>query len=236
VTERARHDPSRLIASGRSADVFDLGDDRVLRRLRAGDVPECEVVAMRAVRACGFPVPEVYEVDGPDMVLERIEGRSMLDELGARPWRVRRIGRQLAELHLRLRTVPPPDELPGKEPREALVHDDLHPDNVILSPEGPVVIDWEGAEAGPSDRDAATFWLLAVVAEPDDVDWYLRPLLGLVRRQLVAAFLSVAGTPRPETVDAVCADRLDDRNMRDTEKARIVEFRARHGTPRTDVV
>jgi aminoglycoside phosphotransferase (APT) family kinase protein len=236
VTERARHDPSRLIASGRSADVFDLGDDRVLRRLRAGDVPECEVVAMRAVRACGFPVPEVYEVDGPDMVLERIEGRSMLDELGARPWRVRRIGRQLAELHLLLRTVPPPDELPGKEPREALVHDDLHPDNVILSPEGPVVIDWEGAEAGPSDRDAATFWLLAVVAEPDDVDWYLRPLLGLVRRQLVAAFLSVAGTPRPETVDAVCADRLDDRNMRDTEKARIVEFRTRHGTPRTDVV
>jgi aminoglycoside phosphotransferase (APT) family kinase protein len=223
-----------LVASGRSADVYDIGDGRVVRRLRKGVVPEHEVIAMRAARSHGVPVPEVFEVDGPDMVLERIEGRSMLDELRARPWRVRRIGRQLAELHLQLRAVPPPDELAGTEPRESLVHDDLHPDNVILGPGGPVAIDWEGAEAGPFDRDAATFWLLAVVAEPDDVDWYLRPLLGLVRRQLVAAFLGVAGTPRSETVDAVCADRLDDANLRDTEKARIGEFRLRHGTPVQD--
>ena len=231
MTERGGPDPSRLIASGRSADVYDIGDGRVLRRLRGGEVPECEVIAMRAARAHGVPVPEVYEVDGADMVLERIEGRSMLDELKARPWRVRRLGRQLAELHLQLRAVPPPAELAGAEPREALVHDDLHPDNVIMAPAGPVVIDWEGAEAGPFDRDAATFWLLAVVAEPDDVGWHLRPLLGFVRRQLVAAFLAVAGTPRPETVDTVCADRSNDRNMRETEKARIAEFRVRHGTP-----
>jgi aminoglycoside phosphotransferase (APT) family kinase protein len=235
VTEGARHDSSRLIASGRSADVYDIGDGRVLRRLREGVVPEGEVVAMREARSHGVPVPEVYEVDGADMVLERIDGRSMLDELGARPWRVRRIGRQLAELHLQLRAVPPPDELAGSEPRESLVHDDLHPGNVILARTGPVAIDWEGAGAGPADRDAATFWLLAVVAEPDDVDWYLRPVLGLVRRRLVASFLAVAGTPRPETVDAVCADRLEDRNMRSTEKARIVEFRQRHGTPPREV-
>jgi aminoglycoside phosphotransferase (APT) family kinase protein len=236
VTEGARHNPTRLIASGRSADVYELGDGRVLRRLRTGAVPEREVVAMRAARSHGVPVPDVHEVDGADMVLERIDGRSMLDELGARPWRVRRLGRQLAELHLQLRAVPPPDELAGTEPRESLVHDDLHPGNVILSPSGPVAIDWEGATTGPFDRDAATFWLLAVVAEPDDIDWYLRPVVGLVRRQLVAAFLGVTGTPRPETVDAVCADRLEDRNMRETEKARIVEFRRRHGTVGTDLV
>ena len=32
---------------------------------------------------------------------------------------------------------------------DRVLHIDLHPENVIISPAGPVVIDWSGASAGP---------------------------------------------------------------------------------------
>lgn len=219
--------PGPLIAGGRSADVYDLGGGRVLRRVRSGPVSEHEVLAMRAARDGGVPVPEVYDVDGADMVLERVIGPVMIDELERRPWAVRRLGRELAALHVTLRAVPAPDGLRGDGP--VLVHNDLHPGNVLLTADGPVVIDWEGATAGPADRDAAVMWLLAETADVDDLSWWLRPIVGLVRRQLVAAFMEMAGRPSVATVDAVCADRLADRNTRAGERARIAAFHERNG-------
>ena len=40
---------------------------------------------MRHVRANGFPVPEVFDVDGTDVVMERLDGVTMVDDLTARP-------------------------------------------------------------------------------------------------------------------------------------------------------
>lgn len=224
----------RVLASGRSADILDVGNGRVVRRRRNGPIAGSEVRAMSVARAHGFPAPEVVRVEGTDMEMERVAGRSMLDELGARPWRARSIGRRLGELHLLLRRVPPPDDLPGDEPREALVHNDLHPGNVIVSPNGPVVIDWEGASTGPADRDVAVVWLLSSIADVDGLAWYLRPFVGVVRRRMLAGLLATTGVPRPETVDAVCASRLSDPNMRDHERERIRRFRERHGLARSD--
>src|SRR6266496_1810632 len=84
------------LASGRDADVFDLGDGRVLRRYRAsstspGGKPktsEHEVAIMRFVREQGYPVPAVHAVNGIDMVMDRVDGRTMLKDLGSRPWMV----------------------------------------------------------------------------------------------------------------------------------------------------
>ena len=37
---------------------------------------------MRYVRERGYPVPAVYAVSGPDMVMERVDGPTMLKDLG----------------------------------------------------------------------------------------------------------------------------------------------------------
>jgi aminoglycoside phosphotransferase (APT) family kinase protein len=37
---------------------------------------------------------------------------------------------------------------------------DLHPENVILSEGGPVVIDWTNAEAGKPELDVAMAWVI----------------------------------------------------------------------------
>jgi aminoglycoside phosphotransferase (APT) family kinase protein len=225
--------PGALIARGRSADIFEYGDGKVLRRLRDGrTIADAEPTVMRAVRAAGFPVPEVFDVDGGDMVIERVAGIDMVNGIQRRPWRVRRYGRILADLHRRLSDIPcGSEDVPqGYGVREVYVHGDLHPMNVILTDHGPVVIDWEGARVGPRDADVAITWMLMEIAEVDDVPWHLRPIVRLVRAQLLGAFLQGVAKPSKQTISAVCDFRLDrDRNMRPAEQARIREFKRRHG-------
>jgi hypothetical protein len=79
----------KLIAAGRASEIFDLGDGRVLRRFRAGGDPEREALVMRHARANGYPVPRVLEVAADSLVLERIDGPTMLADLWRRPWKLR---------------------------------------------------------------------------------------------------------------------------------------------------
>ena len=82
--------PGPLIAAGREAEIFDLGDGRVLRRYRRGGSPEREALAMAHARDHGFPAPRVFDSDERGLVLERIDGGSMLVDLRRRPWLLRR--------------------------------------------------------------------------------------------------------------------------------------------------
>ena len=61
--------------------------------------------------------------------------------------------RVIGDLHARLHAIPFGDA--------RLVHFDLHPDNVLLGPYGPVLIDWTNARGGDPDADVALTWLIA---------------------------------------------------------------------------
>jgi aminoglycoside phosphotransferase (APT) family kinase protein len=113
---------------------------------------------MTHLAACGYPVPQVYEITDTDMVLERLTGPTMLDVLAQRPWRVRSLGRVLGGLHDRLHALPAPTWLPKRFSTagdDRVLHLDLHPGNVILTQRGPVVIDWRNAGAGDPAADVA---------------------------------------------------------------------------------
>ena len=72
--------------------------------------------------------------------------------------------------------------------------------------------------------------MLLEIGELDDVPWFLRPIVGLVRAQLLRAFL--AGVPKPSaaTIRSACEFRLNrDRHMRPVEMERIRQFMADHG-------
>src|SRR4029077_10714860 len=57
--------PGRLIGSGRCADVYDIGQGRVLRRYRdAAATAGREAEVMTHARAHGVPVPEVFDASG----------------------------------------------------------------------------------------------------------------------------------------------------------------------------
>jgi len=211
-----------LLARGRAADVFDAGDGRVLRRYREGEGTEREARVMEHARRHGFPVPAVHDARGTDLVLERIDGPTMLADLARRPWRVHAHARTLADLHSRLHAIPAPPGLPsllGDGPR--LVHADLHPDNVLLGPDGPVVIDWQAAGGGVPADDVAFAWIIMTTSEipgPRPV----RALLGAGRQLFVDAFVTHAGRAEAQArLASMAVLRLDDPHLRPRERTQV---------------
>ena len=150
----------KLIAAGRASEVFDLGDGRVLRRFRAGGDSKREALVMRHARREGYPVPGVVDAVPDAIVMERIDGNTMLGELRQRPWTVPRHAALLARLHARLHEIAAPPDLPAVGAGDRLLHLDLHPENVIMSPNGPVVIDWTNARRGDPALDVALTWVI----------------------------------------------------------------------------
>jgi Ser/Thr protein kinase RdoA (MazF antagonist) len=201
----------RLLAVGRDCDVFDLGDGTVLRRNRAGRSLEAEAAVMAHAAAHGFPCPGVHRSDGPDLVLDLVPGPTMLDDLSTDLTAARgaAVGAGLGELHDRLHRIP------GLR-RDTLLHLDLHPANVLLGPDGPVVIDWTNAADGPAGLDIALTWLTLVPfipLAPEVVPAMIDALLVDGRRGLAE-----------EHVGEAAALRLADANLSDDEKAAIAAF------------
>jgi Phosphotransferase enzyme family len=213
----------RLLASGRYSDVYALDGDRVLHRTReaAGRQP-WEADVMRLARAHGVPVPEVLDVDGLDMIMARVHGPTMLEDLPRRPWRLRAHARTLVELHRLVHRVPAPATLPAPFGEgDRLLHLDLHPANVIISPDGPVLIDWQGSVRGPAAADLAHTYLLLVTSTVPGP-----PLRTAIARSgqalFAAAFRTAAG---PAAIDAylrpVAERRLTDPSLLPEEAQRI---------------
>lgn len=212
-----------LLAQGRDCDIFDYGDGTVLRRSRKAYDQTQEARVLAHVAEHGYPVPKVHELldDGRDLVMEKVAGPTMLQAIERRPWKVASFGRQLAELHIALHAIPPLDGLPALHEGEALVHLDLHPQNVILSPDGPVVIDWTNASRGLPGHDTARVWALMATADAN-VGRPLRLVLAQVRRRLVNAFVDAAGRAEAKACLPYAVElTLLDPNICDAEKARM---------------
>jgi hypothetical protein len=150
----------KLIAAGRASDIFDLGNGRVLRRFKGGGDAEQEALVMRHARSHGYPVPLVLDVVDDGLILERVDGPTMTAALRRRPWTLRRGASLLARLHDELHEIAAPPALREVGTGERLLHLDLHPNNVILSSNGPVVIDWTNARRGEPALDIALTWVI----------------------------------------------------------------------------
>ena len=190
---------------GRASSVTDLGNGTILR---VGGRPEREAAIMELARTHGFPVPQVHEVRPEALVLERIDGPTMGQAITRRPWELLRHVRSLADLHERLHTIP----FDGR----SLIHFDLHPDNVLLSRRGPVVIDWTNAHGGSAAADVAMTWLI------------LETSAGLPGRLIAWLFRRQVGRDviRRGLADA-SAFRLADPNVTDAERTRVAGVRRR---------
>ncbi|MEX0426475.1 phosphotransferase [Nocardioides sp. DS6] len=181
-----------LIASGRDADVYAYADGLVLRRYRDGRPAGEEAELMRWLGCAGYPVPEVHRSSGPDLVMERVEGPTLASAMTTGPLSPADGGTLLADLHDRLHAL----EHHGVMP---LLHLDLHPLNVVLTADGPVVLDWSNARRGPAGLDVA---LTVLILEqllitpgtlPSDpaLETALRESLG----EFFPAFVSSVATP-----------------------------------------
>lgn len=190
--------PPAPIAQGRTAEVYPWKDHQILKLYRDWCPPEWvdyELQIARAVYEAGIPSPQpggMVQVNGRrGLLYKRLEGISMLEDMNARPWRLFRHARALAELHtaihrkcfgglpsykdrlrydvghapqlaepLREKILAMLDLLPDGQ---NVCHGDFHPGNVILTREGPIVIDWMTACSGNPWADVARTRLLLTI-------------------------------------------------------------------------
>jgi tRNA A-37 threonylcarbamoyl transferase component Bud32 len=201
------------IASGRACDIFEHGDGAVLRRYRDGERcdPEREAAVMRRAHAAGVPIPRVLGVEPDGLVLERIDGPTMLEEIERRPWLFFRYAKKLGQLHRRVLDA-------------GLVHRDLHPLNVLLSPSGPVVIDWSNAGEGDPDADVAFSQVILATSDADFPRW-LERIGRALRRRFVSAYLNGVGfRPGPDLLREAAELRLLDPHLREGELESVRVF------------
>ena len=209
-----------LLASGRDADVYIRSDGLLVKRNRAGESLAGEAELLRYLAGREIPVPRLVEAHGPELVMEYVPGRTMAQELDAKPWRAPALGRCLAHLHRLLDAVPAPHHLPRHGAGDRLLHLDLHPGNVVLGPAGPVVLDWSTAARGDRAVDAALSWLSLALAK-------LRPVRRATRWTLLRAFQSELDRTVTEAVPAAAAIRLASRERDAAEREAVRRIVAR---------
>jgi aminoglycoside phosphotransferase (APT) family kinase protein len=134
-------------------------------------------------------VHSVMEVDGRHgVVYGRVDGPSLLNHTTARPWTIFHSARLMAEVHAHMHACRPsglpvqrgrlhdkirearplPEELKQAAlmaltqlPDDSvLCHGDFHPDNIVLSTNGPVILDWTEATSGHPLADVARTTLM----------------------------------------------------------------------------
>ena len=134
-------------------------------------------------------VDEIVHINGRrGIIMERVAGPTMLDVLEKQPWRLSELAGIQAELHAEVHNchvtglekagaklwgmIARATSIPNSSKQwlmtrlvslpdgDAVCHYDFHPMNVIMSPRGPVIIDWMAASAGNPLLDISRTWLV----------------------------------------------------------------------------
>lgn len=176
------------------------------------------------------PAPgEMVEVDGrPGLIYERLDGVSMLQDMNARPWRLLHQARSLAELQVQIhqklsggfpsykdrleddiRNTPYlTEDLRGKAlalldllpAGKNICHGDYHPQNVIITKKGPVVIDWMTACEGSRWADVARTSLILDIGAKSAAK-QIHPILRLMIRLYHRTYLDRYHMLVPDTAN-----------------------------------
>jgi len=216
------------LAEGRDSEIYEHDPGRVLRVARDGRSLVAEAEIMAYVRDHGYPAPQVYDAGQGYLVMDRLDGPTMVDVLVRRPLRLGDYARTLAGLHDQLHAIPAPPGLPeAGTPGDRVLHRDLHPMNVIMTSEGPFVIDWTNAARGHPAYDVADTWVLFSVGEVPGGTWS-RALARVGRSVFLHHFLQRFDRKEVRaSIPAAVEHRLADRNMTEGERVRMRRMAAR---------
>ncbi len=161
------------------------------------DAEAAYTIAVRGLGVAAPEVRDLITIEGrAAVVFEHIDGPSMWQRMLDHPNDIPTLTRELASLQRWIHEAGVPDGLPSLVDRirlkfasseeldaaerseamgllaeqpvgAALLHGDLHPGNVLLGRDGPVVIDWFDATVGHPDADVARTLLLLSVGATD---------------------------------------------------------------------
>lgn len=151
------------------------------------------------------------------LIYERVAGESLIQLLARKPWLCIPYARKFAELHAAIHRHPGTGLLPLKEwlektirglniqphemvenaldrmtdlpDGETLCHFDFHPEQVLVTSKGQVILDWMTALAGPAAADVAHTVVLLRFGSLRDVNWFMKTLANLLRMIFLRTYL-----------------------------------------------
>jgi len=158
---------------------------------------------------------QVNERNG--LVYERVDGISLLQLFSSRPWRLVKYARLLAELQAKMHSHPAPG-LPSQRERltwkiqnarplsdqlktqalsalsllsdgDRLCHGDFHPDNILMTRNGPVIIDWIDSTSGNPLADISRSILIMDHGVPPSMA-VVSGLFEYLRKRFLKAYLN----------------------------------------------
>jgi aminoglycoside phosphotransferase (APT) family kinase protein len=180
-------------------------------------------IAWQAGARAPKPV-EIIDVAGRrGVVFDRVDGPHMAQCMRNSLLRIRAHARQLASLHVELHTISAP-ALPSQHERvdwtlehtailpehlktavhqlvaklpgqDTICHGDFHPENIILTERGPVIIDWEGCMHGSPAADVAAtcLWIrTALMFGKGLTGWVMRRIGNQLERAYLAEYNRLA--------------------------------------------
>ena len=241
----------QLIAEGRTAEVYALGEDRVIKLFYEwcpSHWVQQEIEIASVISPMSIPTSKIInhlEIEGRQgIIYERVNGSSMLKLSTTKPWLLFQFARQFAELHTelhkhkvndlpsqrtslieiiqQLESLPPDLQssvlnlLDGLPDGNTLCHFDFHPDQVLITDNGPVIIDWMTAQQGHPLSDVARTCVILKFGQVPYGSWAMRMIVNIWReffyRTYIVRYLELhSGVSREEIVNwmiPVAAGRL----------------------------
>jgi len=204
-------------------------------------------------------VRDLTSVDGRQaVVFERIEGPTLWSEMVDRPSEIPALGRAMADLQREIHSTGPSGSLPDVVERTcskiddatelsdgdrrdaksivrslprgaALLHGDLHPGNVIVSPRGLVTIDWFDAAVGHPLADVVR---TSIMCRPTEAETPVNHLPGAsagamsqiheLHLEAFGALLAHSGSQLRDWESVMAVSRLAERT--DVDDARLLRL------------
>ena len=190
---------------------------RCARRVQAFDLPVPAVLELRRVAG------------RRGLVFQYIAGPTMLQQFDKTPWRLFGLIRLFADLHAAIHQYTVTD-LPSQREHYAdlirqatlvptatrevalaamdalpdgnhLCHGDFHPDQIILNPQGPMIIDWLTACRGNPLADVALTALILEVGNPPDgriSGLLVKPARSIARSRYLHRYVTITGADREQ--------------------------------------
>jgi aminoglycoside phosphotransferase (APT) family kinase protein len=140
--------------------------------------------------------------------------------LQAKPWKIFTLASQLSELHVQIHERRASVELPAQREQiidnieaakdiedsekqalhdylmqlpegDSLCHGDFHPDNILISARGPVIIDWlTGTRGHPLGDVARTLLIIQTAGLPPDTPKHVRMMINISRAILREKYIN----------------------------------------------
>lgn len=159
----------------------------------------------------------VDEDERKGIVFQQIDGKTMMEILSSKPWEVFKQAKLMAELHKSIqinvdfklprykdnltydisRTTLLSEDIKtnlswyiqGLPDDNILCHGDFHPDNIIITEDKPIIIDWMTASKGSSLADIARTSIIFKYADVPVKTYLQKKAINFIRKRFLAIYL-----------------------------------------------